>query len=109
MKSRKTQQLLMSRAGEALLEQLPVDQKHLRRAAKLMEPKNLKRLGILTAGGMLSLSLLGDIGQMRLYRTAMAKELRRQLAPVNKKLETLEKQNEELRLQNEELRKQLTR
>ncbi len=107
MKSRKTQQILMSRAGEALLEQLPVDEKHLRRIAKLMDPKTLKRLGILTAGGMISLSFLGNIGQMRLYRAAMAKELRKQLAPVNKKLEALEKQNEELRLQNEQLRKQL--
>lgn len=104
MKSKKAQQILMTRAEQALMEQLPLDQKKLRLAAKLLEPKNLKRLGIAAVGGTLGLSALGSIGRTRLYRAAMARELKKQLAPISKKLDALEKQNEELRRQNEELR-----
>ena len=35
-----------SRAGEAILKQLPVEEKTLRRVSWLMEPKHLKQLGI---------------------------------------------------------------
>ena len=59
--------------------------------------------------GAAALSLGGTVLQTRLTRAAVRKELKRQLTPVNKKLEELEKQNEELRRQNEELRHALRR
>jgi chaperonin cofactor prefoldin len=52
-------------------------------------------------------SLVGNWLHNRVYRAAVARELKKQLAPVNKKLDELEKQNEELKKQNEQLKKQL--
>ena len=98
---------LAVRAGKAVLEQLPVDQKKLKLAAVLLEKKNLKRLGVLAVSGAAALSLGASVIQSRITRSALRKELKRQLAPVNKKLDELEEQNKELRRQNEELRRQL--
>ena len=66
-----------------------------------------KRLGALLLGGVAAVSLAGKWLRSRAYRAAVAKELKKQLAPLNKKLDELEKQNEELKKQNEQLRKQL--
>ena len=98
---------LAVRAGKAVLEQLPVDQKKLRLAAMLLEKNNLKRLGVLAVSGVAVCSLGSNVIQARITRAALRKELKRQLAPVNKKLDELEEQNKELRRQNEELRKQI--
>ena len=107
MKKTKTKSLLAARAEQAIMQQLPVEEKTLRRVSKLMEPKNLKRLGIAAVCGTATLSVLGSVSRLRIYRAAMAHELKKQLAPVNKKLEELEAQNEELRRQNEQLQKKL--
>lgn len=107
MKKTNAKNLLAARAEQAILQQLPVEQKTLRRVSKLLEPKNLKRLGIAAVCGTATLSVLGSVSQMRMYRAAMARELKKQLAPVNKKLDELEAQNEELRRQNEQLQKKL--
>ena len=101
--------LLAARAEDALLDRLPVDQKTLRRAARYLEPKNLKRIAIAAAGGSLLISLITSIGHDRLYRAAVAREMRKQLEPVKQKLEELEAQNLELHRQNEELRKLIKR
>ena len=90
-------------------EQFGAKKDDLRRAAKLLEPKNLKRLGLAAAGGSVLLSALGTAGRDRIYRAAVARELKKQLEPVNKKLDALEQQNEELRRQNEELQRQLVK
>lgn len=97
------------RAEQAVLEQLPVDRKALKKAAKYLEPKKLKLLTVAFLGGAAFLSLLGTAGHERLYRAAVAKELKRQLAPVNEKLDELQAQNDELRAQNEELKRRLDR
>ena len=98
---------LSVRAGRAMLEQLPVDQKKLKLAAALLDRKNLRRLGVAAVSGAAALSLCGSALQARLTRAALRRELKRQLAPVNKKLDELEEQNRELRRQNEALRSQL--
>ena len=98
---------LAVRAGKAVLEQLPVDQKKLRLAAALLEPKNLRRLGVIALSGTAALSLGGSLLQTRLTRAALRRELKRQLAPIEKKLDELEAQNKALRAQNDELRRQL--
>ncbi len=68
---------------------------------------NLKRLGALAIGGAAAVSLAGNFARSRMIRQSMARELKKQLAPMNRKLDELEKQNEELKKQNEQLRKQL--
>ena len=90
-------ELLFKQAEQTLLEQLPVDQKHLRRAAKLLQPQNVKRLGVIAVGGAAALSLLSSWSSARLYRAELARELKKQLAPINRKLDELEAQNEALR------------
>ena len=102
-----TKKALAVRAGKAVLEQLPVDQKKLRLAAAVLEKVDLKRLGVVAVSGAAAISLAGSALQARMTRAALRRELKRQLAPVNKKLDELEEQNKELRRQNEELRRQL--
>ncbi len=104
---KKAKKAIAVRAGKAVLEQLPVDQKKLKVAAALLEKVDLKRLGVVAVSGAAVLGLAGSAVQARMTRAALRRELKRQLAPVNKKLDELEKQNEELQRQNEELRKQL--
>ena len=98
---------LLTQAERTLLEQLPIDQKRLQRAAKLLEPQNVKRLGILAAGGAITLSLLSRLGSAQLYRAELSRELKKQLAPISRKLDELEAQNEALEQQNEALRRAL--
>ena len=107
MLSKKGKNTLAARAGEAILQQLPVEEKTLRRVTWLMEPKHLKLLGVTAAAGTAAFSVIGGMSRMSAYRMAMARELKKQLEPVNRKLNELEKQNEELKQQNEQLRKQL--
>ncbi len=83
------------------------EQKLLRYVLANANPKAVKRLGALLLGGVAAVSLAGKWLRSRAYRAAVAKELKKQLAPLNKKLDELEKQNEELKKQNEQLRKQL--
>ncbi len=71
-------------------------------------PKALKHLAIALAGTGAALSILGSLARNRIYRAAVARELKKQLAPVNKKLDELEKQNDELKKQNQELKKKLS-
>ena len=104
---KKAKKAIAVRAGKAVLEQLPVDQKKLKVAAALLERVDLKRLGVVAVSGAAAISLAGSALQARMTRTALRRELKRQLAPVNKKLDELEKQNAELQRQNDELRKQL--
>ena len=94
-------------AEQALLQALPVEPARLQRIVKHLNPKELKRIALAAVGAGLLVSLLGTVGQNRLCQAAMARELKKQLAPVNRKLEALEAQNEELKRQNEELKQQL--
>lgn len=98
---------LSARTEQAVLELLPVDQKTLRRAARLMEPKNLKKVGLLAVGGTALVSLLASVGHDRVYRAAVSKELKKQLEPINRKLDALEQQNEQLLRENAELKERL--
>ena len=83
------------------------EQKLLRMVLAHANAKDLRKLGILVIGCGAAVSLAGSFARNRFYRAALARELKKQLAPVNKKLDELEKQNEELKKQNEQLKKQL--
>ena len=107
MRRRKTKNALTVRAEQALIQQLPIEEKTLRRVRKMMDPGNIKRLAIAAAGGSLAFSVLGSIGRTRVFRLETQRELKKQLDPIIKKLDELERQNEELRQQNEALQKSL--
>ena len=79
----------------------------LQRAAKYLEPRKLKRIAVIAVGGSAALSLLGSIGHDRIYRAAVAREMKKQLEPIRKQLDELTVQNENLIRQNELLREQL--
>ena len=91
----------------ALAKNDSVQQKLLRYALAHVNARDLKKLVGLLVGAGLAVSLAGSLARNRLYRAALARELKKQLAPVTKKLDELEKQNEELKKQNEQLKKQL--
>lgn len=94
---KKAKNALAVRAEQALAEQLPVDQKTLRVIGWLVKPTNLKKVGIGAIGCAAAVFMLKSANQMRCYRAAMGKELKKQLEPINRKLDELEAQNEELR------------
>ena len=95
------------KAEAAVLEAIPVDQKLLRGIVRHLNARDLKRLGIVALGGAAAVSLAGTVGQYRMIRQLMARELKKQLAPVNAKLDALQEQNEALQRQNREMKKQL--
>ena len=103
----KKKDALVAQAGQALLQQLPVDVTKLQRAAKYLEPRKLKRIAVIAVGGSAALSLIGSIGHDRIYRAAVAREMKTQLEPIRKQLDELTVQNENLIRQNELLREQL--
>ena len=94
---------LAVKTEQVLLEKLPVDQKTLNRAMKILEPKNLKRLCIGAIGGSILVTILSNIGKDQIYRASVGQEIKKQLAPMQKKLDELEAQNAALYLQNKEL------
>ena len=100
---------ITARAEQAMLDRIPVDQRTLRIIGKTLEPKNLKRIGIAAVGGSLLISMISTLGRDRLNRAETARELKKQLMPLQKKLDDLEAQNAALWQQNEELKSQLAR
>ena len=100
---------ITARAEQAMLDRIPVDQRTLRIIGKTLEPKNLKRIGIAAVGGSLLISMISTFGRDRLNRAETARELKKQLMPLQKKLDDLEAQNAALWQQNEELKSQLVR
>ena len=112
---KKTKKLPAAAPAETALELLPMllakdksgDQKLLRFVLSNVNAANLKRLAAVAVAGGVAVSLVGNWLHNRVYRAAVARELKKQLAPVNKKLDELERQNEELKKQNEQLKKQL--
>ena len=107
MFTKKNRNALAVRAEQALVEQLPVNQKTLRAIGWLMDPQHLKVASVGVLGCAAAVSMFKNVGQMRMYRAAMGRELKKQLEPINKKLDELEAQNEELKRQNQRLQKQL--
>lgn len=103
----KKKEALAAQAAQVLLDQLPVDSGKLKKAARLLEPKNLKIAAVAVVGGSALLSLAGSIGHDRIYRAAVSRELKKQLEPIQKQLDELREQNEVLMRQNEALQEQL--
>ena len=103
----KKDDIITSKAEQAVLSVLPVDQKTLQKTMKFLEPKNLKRIALAVVGGSALVSIVTSIGHDRIYRAAVSHEVKKQLDPVMKKLNELEAQNTALYRQNKELTKLL--
>ena len=99
--------VLSAQAEQMILEKLPVDQKTLRLVTKALEPKNLKRLAIAAVGGSFLVSFVSSASQNRIYQAMVAREMKKQLDPLRKKLDELEAQNAVLYQQNKELLEKL--
>ena len=95
------------KAEETVLEALPVDPKLLRKISGHLNARGLKLFGALALAAAGLTSAAATAGRYRFYRAAMARELKKQLAPVNEKLDELQRQNEQLQKQNKALEKQL--
>ena len=59
--------------------------------------KAIKKYGLIAAGALLGLSVAGSAARVQTTRIALSRELKKQLKPINEKLDALEKENEELR------------
>lgn len=67
-----------------------------------MRKVDLKKVGIVAGGAAVVMGAVSLTGKYSFYKGIVSSELKRQLAPMNKKLD-------ELKAQNEALKKSLTR
>ena len=75
----------------------------------LMRRVDIKKVGVVAGGAAAVLSVMSLTGLYPFYKGIVAGELKRQLAPVNKKLDELKAQNAELKAQNAELKAEVER
>ena len=69
----------------------------------LMRKVDVKKVGIAAGGAAAVLSVMSLTGRYTFYKGIVSGELKRQLAPVNKKLDELKAQNAELKAEVERL------
>ena len=99
--------LIADRISKSWEEQTYEENKTLAIIGKLLNPENLKRLGIIAIVGVVIFTLIRRWSEIHTYRSAIAAEMKKQLEPVTEKLDELQEQNEELRRQNEQIQEQL--
>ncbi len=76
---------LGKKASEAVIQPLPL--------------KDLKKYALIAGGALLGLTAVNNAARTASYRFALSRELKKQLKPVNEKLDRLEKENAELKKQ----------
>lgn len=69
----------------------------------LLRKVDVKKVGIAAGGAAVVLSAVSLTGRYTFYKGIVSSELKRQLAPVNKKLDELKAQNAELKAEVERL------
>ena len=74
-----------------------------RTVMRLLRKVDVKKVGIAAGGAAVVLSAVSLTGRYTFYKGIVSGELKRQLAPVNKKLDELRAQNEELKAEVERL------
>jgi|GEM_PF-534823 len=77
-----------------------------RNVMRLMRRVDIKKVGVVAGGAAAVLSVMSLTGRYTFYKSIVAGELKRQLAPVNKKLDELKAQNAELKAEVERLQAQ---
>ena len=71
--------ILAARAEQAIIDNLPVDRRTLRIIGKVLEPQNLKRIGIAAVGGSVLISIVSTLSRDRVNRAGTAAEMQKQL------------------------------
>ena len=77
-----------------------------RAAMQAIKNIDAKKAVTVAGGAVLAASVISLAGKYRFYKGIVAGELKRQLAPVNKKLDELKAQNAELKAEVERLQAQ---
>lgn len=77
-----------------------------RTVMRLLRKVDIKKVGIAAGGAAVVLSAVSLTGRYTFYKGIVSDELKRQLAPVNKKLDELKAQNAELKAEVERLNAQ---
>lgn len=77
-----------------------------RTVMRLLRKVDIKKVGIAAGGAAVVLSAVSLTGRYTFYKGIVSGELKRQLAPVNKKLDELKAQNAELKAEVERLNAQ---
>ena len=77
-----------------------------RTVMRLLRKVDIKKIGIAAGGAAVVLSAVSLTGRYTFYNGIVSGELKRQLAPVNKKLDELKAQNAELKAEVERLNAQ---
>ncbi len=90
------------------LELLQTGKLNKRNVLRLMRKVDIKKVGLAAGGAAVVLSAVSLTGRYTFYKGIVSGELRRQLTPVNKKLDELKAQNAELRAEVERLQAQQT-
>lgn len=88
------------------LELLQPGELNKRNIMHLMRRVDIKKVGIVAGGAAAVLSVMSLTGRYTFYKGIVSGELKRQLAPVNKKLDELKAQNAELKAEVERLQAQ---
>lgn len=74
-----------------------------RKALQLIRKVDFKKALIISGAAAAAVSVVNLTGKYRFYKSVVSGELKKQLAPVNKKLDELQKQNLELQKQLDEI------
>ena len=77
-----------------------------RAVLRIVRSIDLKKAGIFAGGAAVIMSAVSLSGRYSFYKGIVAGELKRQLGPVNKKLDEVLEQNEELKAEIERLKKE---
>lgn len=82
---------LGKKAAEGVMQALPL--------------KEIKKYAVLAGGALLGVTAVNNVLRAQSYRLAVSRELKKQLKPINEKLDALEKENAELKAELEKERK----
>lgn len=87
------------------IEVAPLPGKKLPAAVNTLRKLDVKKVGLIAGGTAAVLTVVSVAGRYGIYRGAVAAELKRQLAPLHRKLDQLQAENRMLRAELEQLRK----
>lgn len=77
-----------------------------RAVIQVMRKVDFKKVGIVAGGAAVVMSAVSLTGKYSFYKGIVSSELKRQLAPMNKKLDELKAQNEALKKELDEIKAQ---
>lgn len=89
------------------IEVAPLPGKKLPAAVNTLRKLDVKKVGLIAGGTAAVLTVVSVAGRYGIYRGAVA-ELKRQLAPLHRKLDQLQAENRMLRAELEQLKKEKT-